>query len=236
MQKNRHAFTLIELSIVLVIISLIVGGVIGGKSLIYSARLNSVVSDVNGIKTSFLNFQLQYDAIPGDMIDGNSYWSSYGNGNGNNLIDLYVNSGAETARAWAHMSAAGIYPGTFSGTNGNGPTIGVDAPAAAIEPALYQIFYNTEAGNYDVNQHVVRIGSTDTAFFNRPQAGFLTGANAKALDRKMDDGSASKGIMRTSQGIINGNRQSPGCLGTYYSGEYDPSLSQVSCEVRVTID
>ena len=43
---RQRAFTLIELSIVLVIIGLIVGGVLVGQNLIHAAQLRSVISDL----------------------------------------------------------------------------------------------------------------------------------------------------------------------------------------------
>ena len=56
-------FTLIELSIVLVIIGLIVVGVLAGSSLTQSARLRSIVSEYNEIKLSLASFNLRYNAI-----------------------------------------------------------------------------------------------------------------------------------------------------------------------------
>ena len=44
--KGRQGFTLLELSIVLVIIGLVIGGITVGKDLIRSAELNSLVSDI----------------------------------------------------------------------------------------------------------------------------------------------------------------------------------------------
>jgi len=46
--KNK-GFTLIELSIVLVIVGLIVAGVMAGQSIIRSAKLRSVITEVNGL-------------------------------------------------------------------------------------------------------------------------------------------------------------------------------------------
>ncbi len=45
--KNHHGFTLIELSIVLVIIGLIIGGVLVGKDLIKAAEIRATISQIN---------------------------------------------------------------------------------------------------------------------------------------------------------------------------------------------
>jgi prepilin-type N-terminal cleavage/methylation domain-containing protein len=70
-------FTLVELSIVLVIIGLIVGGVVGGHSLIKNARLNSVVGEVQEFQTAIRAFELQYDYLPGDWPDAQEYYPDW---------------------------------------------------------------------------------------------------------------------------------------------------------------
>jgi len=72
---HNSAFTLIELSIVLIIISLIVGGIIGGKSLIHSAEIQSISRDINKNLAAINSFNLQYDALPGDFNEATSYIS-----------------------------------------------------------------------------------------------------------------------------------------------------------------
>ena len=58
-------FTLVELSIVLVIIGLIVGGILTGKDLIRAAELRSVQSDKEKIVTAINTFELKYNCLPG---------------------------------------------------------------------------------------------------------------------------------------------------------------------------
>jgi len=66
---NKNGFTLIELSIVLIIISLIVGGIVGGRSLIHSAKMNQFAGDLSSIRAATYLFVDQYDSLPGDMPD-----------------------------------------------------------------------------------------------------------------------------------------------------------------------
>jgi len=102
-------FTLIELSIVLIIISLIVGGVIGGQSLVRSAKINQMANDLVAQKTAFTLFKDQYDYSPGDILNAQEYWPSCAdsgtnlcNGNGDRRID----SGTEQLRVFEHLSLA----------------------------------------------------------------------------------------------------------------------------------
>ena len=130
--KNKQmikspGFTLVELSIVIIIIGFLIAGISAGSSLIKQAALNSVVSDMQGFQTAYSSFFLRYNAVPGDMKNAETYWPSGGaspcsvtadncNGNGNGIIDYNVFAlPDETASAWrelslANMISTGIYP------------------------------------------------------------------------------------------------------------------------------
>ena len=60
-------FTLIELSIVLVIIGLIVGGVLTGQDLIKAATIRAQIAQMEKYNTAVHTFQLKYGYLPGDM-------------------------------------------------------------------------------------------------------------------------------------------------------------------------
>ena len=53
MQNKQSGFTLVELSIVIVIIGLIVSGVVAGQSIVKAAKLKSVTTDVANCNVSF---------------------------------------------------------------------------------------------------------------------------------------------------------------------------------------
>ena len=65
--ERRNGFTLIELSSVLVIIGLLVGGVLVGRDLIKAAEVRAQISQIEGYNTAVNTFHIKYDAIPGDM-------------------------------------------------------------------------------------------------------------------------------------------------------------------------
>src|SRR5580700_6487564 len=64
---SRRGFTLIEMSIVLVIIGLIVGGVLVGQSLINAAAVRAQVSQIEQLKSATMTFKAKYDNLPGDI-------------------------------------------------------------------------------------------------------------------------------------------------------------------------
>lgn len=146
MLKNiKSGFTLIELSIVLVIIGLIVGGILVGQDLISAANRRAIISEIEHYKTAVMTFRSKYNAIPGDMANATTFWGDSGNGwgfpgsagnpatangNGNGLIDGTVSGGFscdgtgilsylcddEPVLFWKHLSNAGLISGGYTGT------------------------------------------------------------------------------------------------------------------------
>ena len=60
-------FTLIEISIVLVIIGLIIGGVLVGRDLINAAAIRAQISQIEKYNTAVNTFKVKFNALPGDM-------------------------------------------------------------------------------------------------------------------------------------------------------------------------
>ncbi len=68
--KNKYsAFSLIELSIVLIIIGLLVAGVTGGASLIESAKIRATINEAFQYRTALNTFRAANDRLPGDVDD-----------------------------------------------------------------------------------------------------------------------------------------------------------------------
>ena len=137
--KYVAAFTLIELSIVLVVIGLIVGGILVGQDMIRSATRRSIITDYEKIQVYLFNaFRGKYDCLPGDCVNATSIWGtgtrgrgctrdgntttwqpSNGtcNGNGNGVIE-YDYGGPINNEAyyfWQHLSLANLWPGSYLG-------------------------------------------------------------------------------------------------------------------------
>ena len=167
--RTSAAFSLVELSIVLVIIGLLVGGVLSGRSLIKAAELRKVGSDFMRFITATATFREKYFAIPGDMVNATQFWgiadgdgtdatcrdaastdkkTCNGNGDG-------VNGGAvsttiqviEYYRGWQHLSNAGLIEGGYTGApkapitgvGGFEDAIGVNIPKAPYTNAGYNM-------------------------------------------------------------------------------------------------
>jgi len=65
--KPQQGFTLIELSIVLVIIGLIVGGILVGQDLIKGAEIRATVAQVEKYNSAVNTFRTKFNAMPGDI-------------------------------------------------------------------------------------------------------------------------------------------------------------------------
>jgi prepilin-type N-terminal cleavage/methylation domain-containing protein len=66
-QGNHSAFSLIELSIVLIIMGLLVAGVTGGASLVENARLTSLKREVDDHIKDLFTFYARTGRLPGDL-------------------------------------------------------------------------------------------------------------------------------------------------------------------------
>src|SRR3984957_20998129 len=64
---NRNGFTLIELSIVLVIIGLIVGGILVGQDLIKAAEVRAQLLQIEKYNSAVNTFRGKFGGLPGDL-------------------------------------------------------------------------------------------------------------------------------------------------------------------------
>lgn len=111
---NQRGFTLVELSLVVVIVSALLAGVlIGGKQLIRTADKKAAIAQVTNIQNAIAMFKDRYHMLPGDFVvsstpeikdlSGPCKKGGVGHGNGNGLIDS-----AESACAVEHLVNAGF--------------------------------------------------------------------------------------------------------------------------------
>lgn len=110
---SQAGFSLVELAIVLIIIGLIVGGVLKGQDLIESARVNSIQTQLNEIRTAATTFLNKYDDLPGDMPEPELFTGvPFSGGDGDGRIDEGDRIGADPDPA-SDPGAPGIEPTAF---------------------------------------------------------------------------------------------------------------------------
>lgn len=124
----KTGFTLIEMSIVLVIIGLIVGGILTGQDLINAAAVRAQISQIEKYNTAVRTFQGKYGGLPGDLSMASASQFGFqssapcngttGERDGNGYIDgyysgQYVVEYGEATLFWADLSQASLIEGSF---------------------------------------------------------------------------------------------------------------------------
>lgn len=205
-------FTLIEMSIVLVIIGLLVGGVLVGRDLIKASEVHAQISNLSEYTSAVNVFRMRYGYLPGDIpksaceAAGIPNWGNdcadpattpgVGNGiiNGDNDATLPVSRlWIEPTLFFIELTDVGLLKGYAY--NPGSYTIG----AGGIFPALVT---NSAAGLTvaSLNDHLwyflgISTPGSDPRVSQLSQRGVLSPAYSYALDQKMDDGLPGKGTV-----------------------------------------
>jgi prepilin-type N-terminal cleavage/methylation domain-containing protein len=159
-KTTQHGFTLIELSIVLVIIGLIVGGVLTGQDLIRAAEVRATISQIEKFQTAANTFYGKYGYLPGDIKDPDATHFGFVTrgtapcqGDGNGIVEGWgaescwgvIIGGGETAMFWVDLSTAHLIDGNFS-TASPSALPPADVTGSAID--LYLPQAKIGGGNY----------------------------------------------------------------------------------------
>ncbi|MEK6745781.1 MAG: prepilin-type N-terminal cleavage/methylation domain-containing protein [Pseudomonadota bacterium] len=151
--SKKQGFTLIELSIVLVIIGLIVGGVLVGRDLINSAAIRSQISQIEKYNTAANTFKLKYGGLPGDLLATDAASLGFfkfasgpatGWGDNNGAITTTNSSGDAFCRDevlifWQHLVEAKMIEGSYSANVGTNPGDINSNGFAAVMPTTHEM-------------------------------------------------------------------------------------------------
>lgn len=205
-------FSLVELSIVLVILGLLVGGVLSGQSLIRASELRSVNTEYQKYATAIGTFRDKYFAIPGDFNNASGLgWGSY-NGDSDGAVELSTTAGAnENSTFWIHLSSAGMIEGSYTNIAAASTSVcnaamtpGTNNPKAkiafggwnALEVPTYSdsgttsvVYYNGSYGN------ALILGGGTTCGRDTAMTGIVKAEEAWNIDTKIDDGKPNLGSM-----------------------------------------
>ena len=217
-KRRQKGFTLIELSIVLVIIGLIVGGVLVGQDLIRAAEVRATLSQIEKYNTAVNTFRTKYNALPGDLNQATASAFGFasrgtvpGTGDGNGLIEsgyfVTINDGflqgGETTAFWEDLTIGNpasplninLIDGSFNTADVTvqTPTIASSAiasyyPAAKLGRGNSVYVYSTGGINYF---GIAAIGSITAGVPSMSAA--VTVQQAYQIDKKADDGFPATG-------------------------------------------
>ena len=240
-RTKTAGLSLVELSIVLVVIGLLVGSIMTGRSLIRSSQLRTVSTDYYKYSNAVQLFFNEFNAMPGDMKNATDYWgaahanattciTTVGSGittcNGNG--DGYVNGAGEPFRFWQHLSNAGLIEGKYTGvTDGTYTWSGTakNVPLGKIPKSAWFAFSWGITNNYptffDGDYHnALQFGGIVPN--SDPSGLVLETAEAFNIDTKIDDGKPGLGKIRSQwENCTNASAGNQGATATYLIRETD---------------
>lgn len=228
----RNGFSLVELSIVLVILGLLVGGILAGQSLIHAAELRSVSNNASKYMTAAHAFRDKYLGLPGDLPNATSFWGAINadpttcvatntytgnatcNGDGNGMVD---GTYEWSKFFWSQLSLAGMIEGkytisgyavAFPGLNTPGQNVGTNAAwgAGNVNYGTSNSWENF-AGDYG---NFLSLGGSNG---NWNTGLILTPEDTWNIDKKIDDGAPGRGQLTPNYG--NGNNATGVCTDAF---------------------
>ena len=214
--KREDGFTLVELSIVLVIIGLIIGGILAGQDMIRAAEVRSTIAQIEKFNTSVNTFRDKYAYIPGDMnsIKAGEFGfetrtGAVGHGDANGRLEGCaagaVVFGCETALFWRDMAQVGLVGedmnyATDALANAaaiiTGPELPDFIPEASLGRGNFFNVFNAAGINYYQLTGVSDIAATGA----QTLVNALTPQESENIDNKMDDGRPLTGVVRAMEG------------------------------------
>lgn len=177
MKASCRAYTLFEITIVLVIIGLITGGIMMGTNMLRTSKLHSLIDDEKAYATAVQQFRDKYGELPGDMTRATAVWgyarndatchNNVGgipgngvtgtcNGDGSGLVDVDIRSPAadstESLQVWNQLSLAGLVGGKYTGRSANNNRcahiFGTNSPDSKFSGSGWFMYKDNSGGGF----------------------------------------------------------------------------------------
>lgn len=206
-KKNQIGFTLVEIAIAMIIIGLLIGGTFGGMQIIEAAKVAKTSSDLKSFDAGGLIFKDSFGRLPGDLRDPSIKLRncttppcSIG-GNGDRKIGGDFDSSAITATSeqfvyWQHMLAADLISNVKPVSD---LTFGEGQPDSPLDSGGYRMIGVSSIHGtvmQSKQKHVIWASENSDGTYSAAPGGAQDSIRCdqiRKLDRKMDDGHASRG-------------------------------------------
>jgi prepilin-type N-terminal cleavage/methylation domain-containing protein len=253
---RNDGFSLVELSIVLVILGLLTGGILTGQSLIRTSELRAVTTEYQRYVAATQTFRDKYFAIPGDFRDATRFWGRLnsnadcvtnssagvatpgacdGNGGGTVLPAGGASQAGELHQFWRHLALAGLIEGTYSGISGaagaNQGIIGTNLPRSKLSNVGWATLSDASMPGstllYDYDYgNTLTIGTQDATVW--PYQPAFKPEEAWNIDTKIDDGRPGAG---TVIAVFWNNACANSTSNTDYTGTYRLTDTSLQCSL-----
>lgn len=252
--SRQSGFTLIEVSMVLIIIGLIIGAVLVGQNLIVGSATRATVAQFERYNAGVNTFRIRYGGLPGDLDDALALKSGFitrsgspGHGDANGLLEgcSYgaTEAGCETLLFWVDLHQAQLVDASY--------TQATDALAEIDEGEQWKYFPSIKL------RHGAYITVFTEAGINYYQMGGITSTDAGGnytlnytispsegynMDNKIDDGFPLTGHLRALEGVsspLGGAPPTPSattCVSNISGNPYNMAATYVDiplCHIRV---
>jgi prepilin-type N-terminal cleavage/methylation domain-containing protein len=209
-QKSKQAFSLVELSIVIIIMGLLVASVTVGRDLIQAASLRATISQLGNYDAAVNTFELKYNGFPGDLDNASrrglttsktscaaGYVATCHNGDGDGYLEdansfaTNVSGDAELITGeggwfWEHIYKAGFADAAYSGDQ-DLAVIGTEFPKAKSGGGI------SVYGSGNINYY--HIGAANSVGTGARFQNIFEPEDAFSIDNKLDDGLPFSGFV-----------------------------------------
>lgn len=187
--RLQRGFTLVEVALVLILVSMVLSGTMHGAELINSTHVRGLAADFQDVRKDLTLYQDRYRSQPGDDATATSHLgATTQSGNGNGVVDgnwYDSDGGSEASRIWQHFRMAGLISGTANGHAGE---------YAALNSLGHPM--GLQSGSSDPARSPIKsaLGTGMSASHVMCSRG-IPGKLALALDIRLDDGNPAAGAM-----------------------------------------
>jgi prepilin-type N-terminal cleavage/methylation domain-containing protein len=247
----QSGFSLIEVSMVILIITVLIVAIIAGISLMKEAQLRSVVADFQNNITAYNNFKTRFRFIPGDFTEAFAYWDTQCsnnanncNGNGNGIIDYSDVSiqNNEINQAWKHLELADMIDRDIATVTSIETIIGINAPASKQTAAGFILIGGTDAFPFKPTKNSIFLASQTPSKTLLNSA--VTPEFAFKLDQKVDDAYIDNTTNEFLGGLTGNVRSIHGaeitssgnCIDDIGDGDYNISVTSNVCKIGMLLD
>jgi hypothetical protein len=250
------------LSIVLIIIGLIVGGVLFGQDLIKASEIRGTVAQKEKFDSAVNAFRGKYSGLPGDLAEYESFDGQLnitglsgadGFADGDNMIEGIGGTGTdnvgfvgEIKLFWKHLAQATlISDNTARITTAAAETITGNAsgylPSAKLGKGAFWYIGNTGGLNYYTLSGISTMATATS--MNVASTDVISPSEAYQLDKKLDDGIPNTGIVMSIASVTTmttedaaGGAASGDCWDTdtdLYSTAAVAEVNALTCTLRI---